>query len=724
MCIFAYSNINTMKDKKNANLGNRIIEELSKNGKEKLNYKQIAAKVGVFDKNGRALVQKIIFDFIEAKVLLSVARGKYTINPKYLTKETTGKNFVIGKIQINRSGSAFVVTDQKEVDDIFIPEQHLSNALHGDIVKVLVFPARQNRKPDGQVVEIMERSQKQIVGIIQINRGVAFFIPDSTSFRRDIIIPGRKLKGAKNGEKVVVTIIDWEAGTRNPIGEVVHILGKPGDNEVEMNSILAEFDFPLSFPVEVERECDAIPMTIPEEEIHKRRDFRNMITFTIDPTDAKDFDDAISYEKLENGLHRVGVHIADVSHYVRPHSAIDKEAYFRATSVYLVDRTIPMLPEKLSNNLCSLRPLEDKLCYSAVFDLDDKAKVHHEWFGRTVINSNKRFDYDEAQQVIETGKGDFAEIVLQIHQLSQQLRKERFENHAINFETEEVRFKLDENSKPIGVYLKVQREANFLIEEMMLLANKKVAERVGKKGVKNKEIKTFVYRIHDEPINDKVEKFKSFVSKLGFELKSGSRKQFTESLNQMFDKAKDRNEYNLLGQLSIRMMARAIYSTENIGHYGLAFPHYTHFTSPIRRYPDLIVHRLLDHYLKNLPSVNQTEYENYCKHCSQMEQKATEAERASIKYKQAEYLADKIGEVFEATVSGIAKWGVFAELKESKCEGMIPMKNFSDDFYYIDEDNYTLIGLHNGNNIRFGDTIKVKVVEVDLMKKMMTFSLV
>jgi ribonuclease R len=712
-----------MKDTKNSNLGNKIIETLSVNSKESLNYKQIAAKVGIFDKKGKDIIQKIIFSFLDAKIVIAVARGKYKINPKYLSKESTGKNFVIGKIQINRSGTAFVVTDKPDDDDIFIAEANLSNALHSDIVKVLVFPVRQNRKPEGQVVEVIERSQKQMVGTVQINRGLAFFVADNLAFRRDILIPGRLLNGAKSGQKVVVTIVDWEAGTRNPIGKVVHILGKPGENEVEMNSILAEFDFPLAFPEEVEYEANAISILISDEEILKRRDFRSVVTFTIDPTDAKDFDDAISYEKLPNSLHRVGVHIADVSHYVKPHSPIDKEAYLRGTSVYLVDRTIPMLPEKLSNNLCSLRPHEDKLCYSAVFDLDDEAKVHHEWFGRTVIHSDKRFDYDEAQAVIESGQGEYADVILQIHQLSQKLRKERFDNHAINFDTEEVRFKLDENSKPIGVYLKVQREANFLIEEMMLLANKKVAEKIGKKSPKNRDPKTFIYRIHDEPINDKVEQFKSFVSKLGFELKSGSRKQFTDSLNQMFKQAKDKNEYNLLGQLSIRMMARAIYSTENIGHYGLAFPYYTHFTSPIRRYPDLMVHRLLETYLQQHPSVKQSEYDEYCKHCSMMEQKATEAERASVKYKQAEYLADKVGQVFEATVSGIAKWGVFAELKESKCEGLIPMKSFTDDFYYIDEDNYTLIGLHNGNNIRFGDTIKVKVMEVDLQRKSMTFSM-
>jgi len=423
-------------------------------------------------------------------------------------------------------------------------------------------------------------------------------------------------------------------------------------------------------------------------------------------------------------MHRVGIHIADVSHYVRPESAIDKEAFERGTSIYLVDRTIPMLPEKLSNELCSLKPHEDKLCYSAVFDLDDNAKVHKEWFGRTIINSNKRFDYDEAQEIIETKQGDFAETVLKIHDLSQKLRQQRFDNNAINFETEEVRFKLDENGKPIGVFLKVQRESNWLIEEMMLLANKRVAEKIGRKTSRFKEVKTFVYRIHDEPIGDKVENFKNFVAKMGFDLKTGNRKQFTQSLNDLLEKAKEKNEYELLSKLSIRVMARAVYATDNIGHYGLAFPYYTHFTSPIRRYPDLIVHRLLEAYLHDKPSVNKNQYEELCKHCSKMEQKATEAERTSIKYKQAEYLADKIGQVFEATVSGISKWGVFAELKESKCEGVIPIKRFDDDFYYIDDDNFTLIGLHTGKNIRFGDTIKVKVTEVDLQKKTMTFDVV
>jgi ribonuclease R len=710
-----------MKDSPQSALGNRIVEVLSKSGKEKYNYKQIAAKVGIFDRKGRDTIKQIINDFVDAKILFHAGRGKYNINPKYLTKENTGKNYVIGKLSVSRNGAAYVITEGLDDEDIFIAEGNLSNALHNDMVKVVVFPARNKRRPEGQIVEIVDRSKKQLVGAISISKGIAYFIPDNPAYRRDILIPGRLLNGAKTGDKVVVVITDWIAGTRSPLGEVVHVLGKPGDNNVEMNAILAEFDFPMKFSDAVEKECEKMDTQLSEKEIAARRDFRNITTFTIDPADAKDFDDAISYENLGSGMHRVGIHIADVSYYVRPQSAIDREAYERGTSVYLVDRTISMLPEKLSNELCSLRPNEDKLCYSAVFDLDDHAKVHKEWFGRTVISSNRRYDYDEAQEIIETKQGDYADVILKINELSLKLRQQRFDNNAINFETEEVRFKLDENGKPIGAFLKVQREANRLIEEMMLLTNKRVAERIGRKTSRQKEAKTFVYRIYDEPIGDKVENFKNFVAKLGLELKIGNRKQFTQSLNKMLEEAKERNEYELLSKLSIRMMARAVYSTENIGHYGLAFPFYTHFTSPIRRYPDLMAHRLLDAYLHDKPSVNKTQYEEFCKHCSKMEQKATEAERTSIKYKQAEYLADKIGQVFEATVSGISKWGVFAELKETKCEGVIPIKRFDDDFYYIDDDNFTLIGLHSGKNIRFGDTIKVKVVEVDLQKKTMTF---
>jgi len=713
-----------MNNKNISSIEKKIVELFSTGDNAKYNYKQIAAKINIFDKEGRELVKKILQDFLDAKILLAAGQGKYKINSKYLSKEFTRKNYVTGKIQITSTGSAYVIQEDKGAEDIFIGDGNLSNALHNDIVKVLVFPTRRKKNPEGQVVEILERSKKQLVGIIKINKGIAYFIPDNPSFRRDILIPGRFLNNAKSGDKVVVVITEWVEGSRSPLGKVIHLLGKPGDNNVEMNAILAEYDFPLAFPEGVEKEAEKISTTISDVEIAKRRDFRSITTFTIDPADAKDFDDAISYEKLDNGLHRIGVHIADVSYYVKKGSSLDQEAYERGTSVYLVDRTIPMLPEVLSNNLCSLRPNEDKLCFSAVFDLNDNAKVIHEWFGKTVINSDRRFSYEEVQEIIEGGKDPLDSIIHQVDALAKILRQKRMENNAINFETEEVKFKLDENSKPIGVYLKVQKEANFLIEEFMLLANKRVAEKIGKTNAPKQDVKTFVYRVHDEPIQEKLTTFKNFVKKLGFDIKTGSHKALASSFNQLFSEMKERTEYNMLTKLSIRLMARAVYSTDNIGHYGLAFPYYTHFTSPIRRYPDLMVHRLLEDYMNGKPSVKKAEYEEYCKHSSQMEQKATEAERTSVKYKQAEYLADKIGETFEATISGISKWGVYAELEESKCEGMIPMRKFDDDFYYIDEENYTLVGLHHGKSLRFGDKIQVRVVEVDLVKKQMTFDII
>ncbi len=706
-------------------LAKQIIEALASGKNEKFNYKQIAAKVGIYDKQGREQVKQQIEHLVEAKLLLKAGRGKYRINHKQLTAKETGRNYVTGRIEIKRSGTAFVIPEQRpgdaESEDIFIADGNLGHALNNDLVKVVLFPTRRGKRPEGQVVQVIERSKKQLVGTISIKKGVAYFIPDNVYFHRDIIIPGRLLRKAKSGDKVVVVIVDWVSGTRSPLGEVIHVLGKPGNNNVEMLAILAENDFPLKFPKEVEEEAEQIPTDIPLAEIQRRRDFREVTTFTIDPADAKDFDDALSYELLENGLHRVGIHIADVSHYVRPGSSIDKEAYQRGTSVYLVDRTIPMLPEALSNNLCSLRPGEEKLCYSAVFDIDDQAKVHKEWFGHTIIKSDKRFNYEEAQQIIETGKGDFSDILLKLNELAQIMRQQRFDNHAINFETEEVKFKLDEEGHPIGVYLKVQKEANWLIEEFMLLANRKVAEKIGRKRTTGKAPNVFVYRIHDKPLDEKLNTFKNFVKKLGFNLKTTSTKAFSSSLNNMLEQQKGKLDYDMLSKLSIRIMARACYSTENIGHYGLAFPYYTHFTSPIRRYPDLMVHRLLDRYLANGESVNKEQYEEYCKHCSQMEHQATEAERSSVKYKQAEYLSDKIGQVFDATVSGISKWGIYAELTESKCEGMIPMRAFDDDFYYIDEENYTLVGLHHGHSLRFGDSIKVRVVAVDLLKKQMDF---
>ena len=704
------------------NIENRIIQVLS-SGNEKLNYKQIAAKINIYDKQGREEVKRVIGKFVKAKILLTAGRGKYRLNHKYMNKETTGRNYVTGRLEVKYSGSAWVLQEGDD-EDIFIAERNLSNALHGDLVKVMLFPPREDRRPEGEVVQVLERSQQQLVGIIRIDKGIAFFIPDSNNFRRDVLIPGRLLRKAKNGYKVVVKIVDWTPGSKNPIGEVVNVLGKPGDNDVEMLSILAESNFPVSFPKEVEQEAEAIVAPTGAEALKGRRDFRKVTTFTIDPADAKDFDDALSYERLPNGHHRIGVHIADVSYYVRPGSAIDREAYDRGTSVYLVDRTIPMLPEALSNNLCSLRPHEDKLCFSAVFELDDDAKVVREWFGHTVINSDERFDYGQVQKIIDDGKGRLSDEINAINGLARIMRKRRFENNAINFETEEVKFELDENAKPIGVYLKVATEANFMIEEFMLLANKRVAEKIGKRTSANKEPKTFVYRIHDKPLEEKLLTFKNFVKKIGYDFKVGSPKTVSSSFNGLFRQAQGKKEFDMLCKLSIRTMARAVYSTENIGHYGLAFPFYTHFTSPIRRYPDLMVHRLLDRYLAKGESVPADQYEEFCNHCSQMEQKATEAERNSVKYKQAEYLEDQIGKTFDATVSGICKWGIFAELKESKCEGLIAMRKFNDDFYYIDEENYTLVGLHGGKSYRFGDDIKVRVASVDLLRRQMDFDIV
>jgi ribonuclease R len=708
----------------------KMIEVLSVGSGIKYNYKQIAAKVGIYDKAGREQVKQFLTEFADAKIVLLAGRGQYKINPKYLNIKTTNRNYIVGRLQVKGSGSGYIVPENSdpestnELEDIFVPDSRQNNALNNDLVKVLVFPARKDRRPEGEIVEVIERSQSQLVGIMKIEKKVAYFIPDNPSVRRDVLIPEEMLQGAKNGDKVVITITDWVAGTRSPLGKIIYVLGRPGNNDVEMKSILAEHDFPLTFPKSVEAAAKAIDKRITEEEIKKRHDFRSVFTFTIDPADAKDFDDALSYEKLDNGLHRIGIHIADVSHYVQPGSIIDQEAYSRATSIYLVDRTIPMLPEVLSNELCSLRPHEDKLCYSAVFDLDDSAKIHKEWFGHTVIHSDYRFNYDEAQVIIEQQNPEFADNILQVDKLARIMRRQRFENHAMNFDTEEVKFRLDETGKPIGVYIKIDREANFLIEEFMLLANRKVAELAGRKMSKKNAPKTFVYRIHDEPIHDKVDTFKNFVKKLGFDIRIGSKKALSSSINEMFSQLKGHGEYNMLTRLSIRLMARAVYSTDNIGHYGLAFPYYTHFTSPIRRYPDLMVHRLLDAYLAGKPSANKEEYENYCKHASQMEQRATEAERESVKYKQAEYLSDKIGQKFDATITGISKWGVFAELKETKCEGMIAIRKFDDDFYYLDQANYSLVGLHTGKIYRFGDTIKIKVTDVDLQKKQMSFDLV
>ena len=695
------------------------------------NYKQISSKVGAYDKAQRQLVQATIYEMAEAKILVEDGRGKYKINPKHINDDLLPKNYIVGTIDMKQTGKAYVIPQEEGREDVMIAPNYTRHALHGDTVKVLMFPQRKMHKPEGQVVEILQRAKSRFVGRIQKMEKFAFLVCDNRTMVVDIFIPLADLNGAEDGEKAVVEMTDWPEQMNNPVGKVVKRLGKPGDNNVEMQSILAEYDFPLDFPKEAEKEAEKIKAPT-KKDYEGRKDFRKTTTFTIDPADAKDFDDAVSFKRLKNGNYEVGVHIADVSYYVKPGSAIDREAYERGTSVYLVDRTIPMLPEKLCNEVCSLRPGEDKLCFSAVFEMNDKAEVLKRWFGKTVINSDRRYNYEEAQEIIENGKWKMDNsadaAVLELHKLATILREGRYKEGAINFESQEVKFQLDENAKPIGVYIKEQKEANWLIEEFMLLANRNVAEHIGKvaheKGNKPQKANTFVYRVHDEPNPEKLNTFVEFVTKLGFKMKVNSRKALADSYNRLFEQIAGRGEEYMIDTIAIRTMSKAYYSTENIGHYGLAFRYYTHFTSPIRRYPDLMVHRLLERYLGGGSSVNAEEYEEYCKHCSIMEKKAADAERTSIKYKQAEYLADKLGQVFTANISGVSKWGIYAEIEGNKCEGMIAIGSLKGDYYMLDEDNYQVIGRRSGKNYKLGDTVQVRVRAVDMLKKQIDFDLV
>lgn len=674
--------------------------------------------LGITDKVSKELVNRIIDSLENSGIIISLNRGKYKYNPE-LVAEKYQHTIIEGKVDMKQTGKAYVIT--KEVDDdIYIAPNNTGHALHGDSVKVRLFPMRKNHKLEGEIIEVLQRFRNQFVGKIQITGKFAFLIPDEANMPFDIFIPNESLNGGKNGNKAIAKIVDWPDRSKNPFGEIIHVLGSPGNNDVEMNSILASFEFPLQFNKLTLKEAEKIPVEIPEEEIKKRRDFRNIWTCTIDPPDAKDFDDALSLIKKDNGLWEVGVHIADVSYYVKPDTAIDEEAYDRGTSVYLVDRTIPMLPEKLSNQVCSLRPDEDKLCFSAVFDMDDKGNIHSDWYGKTIIRSNRRYNYEEVQKMIEGEEGDFREELMILNNLATKLREERFRKGSIAFKSQEVKFILDETGKPIDTYIKEQKESNMLIEDFMLLANRSVAEKIGrKKG--DKEPNTFVYRIHDEPNQEKLAKFAEFLTKLGYKMNIGSRKQISKSFNTLFNEIAGKGEEAMIEAIAVRTMAKAVYSTFNIGHYGLAFPYYTHFTSPIRRYPDLMVHRLLDAYMHGASSADRDEFEEYCTHSSDMERKAAEAERASVKYKQAEYLQDKIGQSFKGLISGVSKWGIYVELEGNKCEGMISMRNMDDDFYYLDEDSYKVIGQHKGKEYRLGDPITIKVQSVDLQKKQMDF---
>jgi ribonuclease R len=692
-----------------------VLDVFEQNENTPLNYKQVSAKLNVRDPESREIIFEILKDEAFSGVLKEISPGKFQLLEL--------KTFIEGKVDLTNDGSAFIVTDDEFESDIFVAPRKLRNALNGDRVKVYVYAKNKGKHKEGEVIEILKRAKTEFTGIVKLSERFAFFVPDDRKMMHDIFIPMNQLNGAKNGIKAVAEITDWPSDAKNPIGRIKHILGAQGENDTEMNAILAEYGFPLSFPAEVEHESEEIPEFITEQEIAKRRDFRNILTFTIDPFDAKDFDDAISFKRLENGNFEVGVHIADVSHYIIPDSALDKEALDRATSVYLVDRVIPMLPERLSNGLCSLRPKEDKLCFSAVFELDEQAHILTEWYGKTIIHSDRRFTYEEVQEIIESKAGDHVDEILKLNELAYILRDRKFKNGAISFETTEVKFKLDATGKPTGVYVKERKDAHKLIEDFMLLANRKVAEYVSKMG-KGKHKYTFVYRAHDSPKPESLANFAQFAARFGYKINTKTDKETAKSLNYLMADVEGKKEQNVLTQLAIRSMAKAIYTTKTSSHYGLAFDHYTHFTSPIRRYPDVMVHRLLFHYLNGGKSANAEHYEELCKHSSQMEKKAADAERASVKYKQAEYLRDQVGNVFSGVISGVTEWGMYVEIIENKCEGMIRLRDISDDFYTLDEKNYAIIGQRKKKVYQLGDEVKIRVKNVDLTKKQIDFSLV
>ena len=693
----------------------QVDEYISKQGNNTFNYKQVAHAIDATTPINQRAVALYLAELAFDGDILETAPGRY--------KAPTRSSYATGTFIRRSNGKNSVIIDDDE-EAIFVAERNSMHALNGDRVSVTIAARRRGAEPEAEVVEIIERKPQVFIGTLKVDKHFAYLLTDSKYLASDIFIPKSKLKGGETGDKAVVRITEWTDDTKNPKGEVVDILGKKGENDAEINAIMAEFGLPYIYPESVDKAAKRIDAGITPEVVAQRLDMRDVTTITIDPKDAKDFDDALSIRRLKDGKWEIGVHIADVTHYVKPDTIIDKEAQKRATSVYLVDRVVPMLPEHLSNGICSLRPDEDKLTFSCIFKMDDNGKVLDSNITRTVTRSNRRFSYEEAQEVIETGKGDYAEELTTLDRLAKILRKERYEEGSVEFDRMEVRFDIDENGHPTGVYFKESKDANKLIEEFMLLANKTVAQAIGMPQGKKKP-KAFVYRVHDMPDPGKLSDLSTLSRTFGYKVKSsGSPREVNKSINRMLADVKGKGEENFLSTLAIRSMAKAIYTTTNIGHYGLGFDYYTHFTSPIRRYPDMMVHRLLEKYLAGGRTVNAEKLEMLCKHSSDMEQLAANAERASIKYKQVEYMNDHLGEEYEGVISGVTEWGLYVEINENKCEGLVPVRDLADDFYDLDEKNYCLVGRRHNHRYRLGDNIKVRVARANLDKKQLDFAIV
>ncbi len=711
----------TKKEKIKEQLKQGALSFFESNPTQVYNYKQVAKALGEPGKEHKKFVSGLLYSLVKDAILVEVNKGKFKLSPAHIEKQKKIGPFITGKVDMKQTGKAYVITDEL-LEDVRISPNNTGHALHGDLVKVRLFPRRKNQKTEGEIIEVLQRAKIRFVGIVKLTGSYAFLLPDSKSMPVDIFIPPDHLNGASEGVKAIAEIIDWSAPSKNPFGKIVEILGEPGNNDVEMHAILADYNLSVRFTEEVEAEAIKLPETISEHEIASRNDFRDVLTFTIDPPDAKDFDDALSVRQVDTDLWEVGVHIADVTHYVKPNTLLEEEAQNRATSIYLVDRTVPMLPEKLSNKVCSLRPKEDKLCYSVVFTMNKQARVIKRWIGKTIINSNHRFNYDEVQEIIESGQGLYFNEISLLNNLAINLRTKRMRAGAIDFDRQEVKFNLDPDGKPLDVYFKSQKEAHKLIEEFMLLANRSVAENIGKL-TKGAHPKTFVYRIHDIPNPEKLNTLSNFVEKLGYKIKTDTRQNIASSFNRLLKDTQGKGEENLIETLTIRTMAKAEYSTQNIGHYGLAFDYYTHFTSPIRRYPDMMVHRLLFAYDSGEPSANKEYHEQLCQHASEMEKRAQEAERDSIKYKQVEYMSDRIGEEFDGLISGVSKWGIYVEIKDNKCEGMVRLRDLADDYYYLDEDNYRVIGYNKHREYKLGSPVRIRIKRADFLKKELDFEI-